>query len=198
MIEGDFRKEILTNRFLYILAVCIPMVLSPALSFSQEEHFSLIVKSKYFYVYGYKNMDINSLLEKLDFECFSPCKLFKDNDAKSILAETIDCIFLKVSVILDAHVYSFHGEIRILSDRGAVNSVYRKYFDKDCPERSFYSLEKNAIYISFADLTPGMLGHEISHAVISSFFVVQPSIKIHEILCCYVEYTIRKLTDKPR
>jgi len=36
------------------------------------------------------------------------------------------------------------------------------------------------------------LGHEIGHAVISNYFVVQPPIRIQEVLAGYVEYQLRK------
>jgi hypothetical protein len=37
-----------------------------------------------------------------------------------------------------------------------------------------------------------MLGHEIAHAIISSFFIVPPPEKIQEVLAGYVDYSLLK------
>jgi len=62
----------------------------------------------------------------------------------------------------------------------------------DFRERSFYVFDSNTIFISYQDLTLGMLGHEIAHAVISGYFVVPPPDKVQEVLAGYVEYSLRK------
>jgi hypothetical protein len=48
------------------------------------------------------------------------------------------------------------------------------------------------VYISYPEMTIGMLGHKIAHAIISHYFVVPPPAKIQEVLAGYVEYSIRK------
>ena len=53
----------------------------------------------------------------------------------------------------------------------------------------------NTIYASAENFKIGVIGHEIAHAVISHYFVVQPSVKIQEVLAGYVEYQLRK-TDR--
>ena len=64
----------------------------------------------------------------------------------------------------------------------------------DLDERSYYLHETNTVYISYKDLTLGMLGHEIAHAIISNYFVVLPSAEVQEILSGYVEYSLKKQT----
>jgi len=164
-------------------------------SFPQED-VSLLVESKYFSIYAYKNLDIPYLLIRLNFEYLLHSQnLGSSTDTKSLLADTLDALYLEVSDILDLHVYSYHGKIYLLKDKDSVSSVFFQYFGRSFPEKSFYLHEKNSIYISCADITLGMLGHEIAHAVISHYFVVPPSAKIQEVLAGYVEYSLRKITD---
>lgn len=164
---------------------------------AQDTHLSLIVKSKYFSVYGDKNLDINSLLSKLHFEYFFQLdSMLKSpsRDKKTILSRTLDSLYLEVSDILDIHIYSYHGTIKILPGTESVNAAFKHFFGSDFGERSFYLPEHNTIYISFRDLTLGMLGHEISHAIQSRYFVVSPPAKVQEVLSGYVEYSLRKAT----
>ena len=167
--------------------------------FSQEENLSLCAQGKYFSIYGYKGLDINSLLEKVDYPYFSHIDSILGEDGfqeKSCLAKAIDGLYLEVSDILDIHIYSFHGKIMIVPDKNYINAIFKSYFEGNFPERSFYLPEKNTVYISFSDLTVGMLGHEIAHAIISRYFVVSPPAKVQEVLAGYVEYKLQKKTGK--
>jgi len=164
-------------------------------SFPQED-VSLVVESKYFSIYAYKNLDISYLLRRLNFEYLLHSQSLgsSSKDTRSLLADTLDALYLEVSDILDLHIYSYHGKIYLLRDKDSVSSVFFQYFGRSFPERSFYLHEKNSIYISCADITLGMLGHEIAHAIISHYFVVPPPAKIQEVLAGYVEYDLRKST----
>jgi hypothetical protein len=97
-----------------------------------------------------------------------------------------------VSDILDIHIYSFKGTIQVLPDRQSLNGFLKQAYGVDFEERSLYYFEKDVIYVSLADMTVGMLGHEMAHAIISHFFVVPPPAKLQEVLCGYVEYSLRK------
>jgi len=185
------------KRLYCIVSFCIVIVLLSSSAFSYEGSSTLIVESKFFSVYGHGDFDIGFLLTNLNFEyLLHPDTLLDEasQDNKSVLSKTLDALFLEVSDILDIHIYSFHGDIKILPDRDSINSVFKKFFKVDFGESSFYLPEKNTIYISYADLTLGMLGHEIAHAIISHYFVVPPPARVQEVLAGYVEYSLRKST----
>ncbi len=184
--------------FFYSALIAVVIILIPHLSFGQEENLSLLVESKYFSVYAYPDLDINTLLAKLNFiYFFHPDTLAASNssDPKTILANTLDSIYLEVSDILDIHLYSLHTNIKIFPDKSYIAPLFKKYSNIGCTERSCYLNDSNTIYISSADLTLGMLGHEIAHSLISHYFVVPPPAKIQEVLCGYVEYNLRKSTS---
>ena len=185
------------NRFLLLFFTVAIIFFLPS-SFSEEPPLFLLGESKYFSVYAFRDIDISALLYKLNFNYFvhfNELAETKDSqDTSTVLSNTLDALYLEVSDILDIHIYSFHGNIKIVPDRVSLRRVFNDFFKLDFTESSFYLYEKNTIYISFEDLTLGMLGHEVSHAVISHYFVVPPPVKIQEVLSGYVEYSLRKST----
>ena len=180
-----------------IFLTTIFFIIISSLSFAQEESLHLVAEGKYFSIYGCKNLNILPLLEKINFHYFLHIRaISKDEgeDLKTLLADTLDALYLEVSDILDIHIYSYHGTIYFFPDKSYVSQVARRYFSEDFNEVGFYLHQRNAIYISLAELTLGVLGHEIAHVIISHYFVVPPPAKVQEILAGYVEYSLRKHT----
>ncbi len=161
----------------------------------EEDNCKFIADGQYFSIYADPSADAYSITSKLKFDylVFSD-ELLKgaDDDQKQLLVKTIDALFLEVSDIIDIHIYSFKGVIRVVPDKLALESLIKQVYGQDFGERSLYYFEKNTIYISQADLNLGVLGHEIAHAIISNFFVVPPPPKVQEILAGYVEYSLKK------
>ncbi|MCK5581500.1 MAG: hypothetical protein KAJ18_09545 [Candidatus Omnitrophica bacterium] len=181
--------------FFTFFIVSVVLTVSP--SCAQEGDLQLIGESQYFSIYGYKDLDIRELLFKLNFNHFLQVDSFLEEGGQgpeNILAKTMDALYLEISDILGIHIYSFRGNIKFYPDQASLNKVFRNFFEKDFHERSFYLHEKKTIYVSFADLTLGMLGHEAAHAIISHYFVVPPPEKVQEVLSGYVEFSLRKLT----
>jgi hypothetical protein len=156
-----------------------------------------VVEGKYFTVY-YGNCDLAEIARKLDAEHFLHIDVFSrkhaQGDFNSVIADLFDSIYLEVSDILDIHMYSFKGTVHVLPSRAGIKDLLAKYMVNPPDMPSFYFQEKNTIYISFTDMSLGMLSHEIAHAIISNYFVVLPPVKVQEVLAGYVEYSIRKST----
>lgn len=111
----------------------------------------------------------------------------------SILTDMLDTLFLKVCNILDMPLYSFQINIKVCEDATKLANIYRNLFGKELKNiSSFYVYSLNTIYITKEDFKVSVLGHEIAHAIISHYFVVQPPMKVQEILAGYVEYQLRK------
>lgn len=167
-------------------------------SYAAEKDLSLIAEGQYFSIYGPKDLDIVQLLARLNYQYFLQADGLlgqEANDPPTLLSKTTDALYLEASDILGAHVYSFHGKINIYPDRFSMNDILGKTLHRDLQESSYYLHETGTIYISYPDLTLGMLGHETAHAIISSYFVVLPPPNIQEILAGYVEYSLRKQTQ---
>ena len=162
------------------------------------------IKGRYFNTYVQSGIDKVGLLEKLNAGYFlQRARALSDTDYRKgdslddQIAKTLDAIYLEVSDILDIHMYSFSIDLEILPGRDTLSEELVKYFNKRLDMPSFYFYDRNKIYISYADMTLGMLSHEIAHAIVSHYFVVPPPVKVQEILAGYAEYSIRKSTVNP-
>ena len=182
------RKSVLLIAALFIVAIVSKDVLAEPL-----------IKSKYFSVYADGGIDKVDLLKKLNAGYFLRLgaafseKAERGEELDSMVASTLDAIYLEVSDILDIHMYDLNIDLEILPDRAALASILKPYIGgKTVDMPSFYYYDKNRIYISLADLNSGMLGHEIGHAIVTHYFVVPPPAKLQEVLSGYVEYSIKK------
>lgn len=169
----------------------------PSLSFAGKEPEDLGKKceGKYFTIYYQSDEDLFGIIQKIDI---SPSQylMFNSNSSKADprinLTKTIDALFLEVSDILDMHIYSFQGDIRIYRNFDELKKFFSSYFNQELQAPSFYIHNSNTICIDAENLNACILGHEIAHAIISHYFVVLPPMKIQEILAGYVEYQLKK------
>jgi hypothetical protein len=56
---------------------------------------------------------------------------------------------------------------------------------------SFYSHRTRNIAVAIDNITDGILGHEIAHAIISAYFVTPPPARMQEILAQYMDKHFR-------
>jgi len=166
------------------------LILSAAICWA-DNNFNFLSEGKYFTVYTKGAISKERIVQKIN----STPILFEDSSTSDLLSKSLDSLFLEVSDILDIHIYSFHGTIKILPNTQEIATLAKANFGNNYQGESFYIPSNNTIYISATDLTLGMIGHEIAHAIISSYFVVPPPAKVQEVLCGYVEYTLRKKTN---
>jgi hypothetical protein len=154
------------------------------------------IESKHFVVYYTPQVDIAGLVQRLNISpsdrLLAGQAINRGGPYESELAEMLDTLFMQVCDILDMQLYSFQGNIKICQDSGQLNKIYNGLFNRGLTANSFYVYSFNTIYISMPEFKREILGHEIAHAIISHYFVVQPPIKIQEILAQYTEYNLRK------
>ncbi|HAJ57734.1 MAG TPA: hypothetical protein DCL35_08260 [Candidatus Omnitrophica bacterium] len=152
---------------------------------------------RYFDIYYAPSLETPELSRQLDIRAadriLSGGPVEKSASFVAGLAGMIDTLFLQICDILDMHVYSFKGNIKICRDQAHLERVYRALFNQGLNDmRSFYVESLNTIYISAESFQSGILGHEIAHAIMSRYFVVPPPVKAAEVLAGYVEYQLRK------
>lgn len=154
------------------------------------------IESKYFVTYYTPQSDLYDFLQQLDIRAgdkvLADFPLTKNKSREAEFAADLDTLFMRVSDVLDMHLYSFRGNIKICSDYEQLKRVYNRIFDKELKSPSFYVYDLNTIYISAENFKTEILGHEMAHSVMSHYFVVSPPAKIQEILAGYVEYQLRK------
>ena len=159
-------------------------------------------ESEYFTVYHQENVDLIDVAQRVNI---GPSIYLFQDESKSIiegsapediLAQSVDSLFSEVSDILDMHLYSYHGFIKICSSRKELGRVFSNIFGRELKAESFYNHAERTIYISAEGLRIGILAHEIAHAIINNFFVVLPPMKVQEVLSGYVEYSINKRIEE--
>lgn len=173
--------------------------LIPLASFAVEDGFGSARKAEgsYFSIYYSAQIDTAILSQQLNIQPSDEIIVGKTakrkNSSEVLLSDMLDTLFLRVSDILDMHIYSFQGDIKICSSQAQLEQIYSRLFNKSLNnQRSFYVYSLNTIYISADSFKREILGHEMAHAIISRYFVVMPPLKIQEVLAAYVEYQLRK------
>lgn len=172
-------------------------------SFGLEDGFGPAkrIEGKYFIVYYLPQIEVSGLIQQLNISLTDKIlagKTIKEKASfETELADMLDVLFMRVSDMLDMHIYSFQGNIKICLNQQQVSGIYNDLFGKELPSYaySFYVYDSNTVYISAENFKREILGHEMSHAIINHYFVVQAPIKIQEILSKYIEYQLRKESD---
>jgi hypothetical protein len=156
------------------------------------------IESSHFTVHLKKDVDINALLAQLQIsgtDLTITGRKIDSSTPESKLAGTLEVLFERTCDVLDMHVGSFKGSIKVFATKQDLKDFFQRLYPKlkiPCTGISFYSNDFKTIYVSADSFKREILGHEMGHAVISSYFVVMPSIKIQEVLAGYVEFSLRK------
>ena len=155
------------------------------------------IEGSHFTIYYKSGVDLNNLIGQLNISKTDEMLAGQAVDLSAPerrLASSLDVLFNRACSVLDMHVYSFKGSIKIFSTQQELAAFYDTLYHRElpCTGLSFYLYDFNSIYITAENFRREVLGHEIGHAVMSNYFVVQPSVKIQEVLAGYVEYQLRK------
>ncbi len=115
----------------------------------------------------------------------------------SSLGDLLDALFIWAGNVLDMQLYSFRGTIKIVATSADLGKVYQALYGVEGrPQKAFYVYEVNTLYLSAEDFTKEIIGHEMAHAIVSNFFVVQPPEKVAEVLSGYIEFQLRKISKQ--
>lgn len=155
------------------------------------------IEGKYVTVYASSGLDAAGLAQQLDVrpsdELLSGRSSGLQGSTKEdTLGRMLDTLFIQVSNILDMHLYSMKVGIKICNTADELNDVYSRLFGSSLGgRRSFYIYDYNSIYVSADAFRPGIIGHEMSHAIISRYFGIPAPVKVQEVLSMYVEYNLK-------
>jgi hypothetical protein len=155
------------------------------------------IEGKYITAYCAPGLDVPHLVSQLNIrpsdQILAGQSRRPDNLPAGELAPMLDTLFLKVSNILDMHLYSLKTDLKICNTNDELSGIYRRLFNASLGgRRSFYVYDLNSIYVSADAFQPGIIGHEMGHAIIGHYFGIPAPVKVQEVLCMYVEYTLKK------
>ncbi|MFH1752803.1 MAG: hypothetical protein ABH875_01350 [Candidatus Omnitrophota bacterium] len=168
---------------------------------SYSPAYPLDLESKYFTANIDEGIDIYSFAQKIDIRYYMESDATASSRAPSkdaVLKDSLDGLYMAVSDVLGIHMYSLKINLTVLPVRKDINNTLKGYLEEGIDIPSYYFKERNAIYISFEDLTVGMLAHEIAHAIMARYFVIAPPPETQEILSGYVEFSINKSMQNNR
>ena len=155
-----------------------------------------VITSSHFSIQLAAGVDAQELVRRLDIgpghRILAGQSLRGDYGAED-LGELMDALFKWACGVLDMQLYTYKGTVKVVADGESMKGIVRRLFGRDAySEKGFYVFDNNTLYIAVGDFTKEIMGHEMAHAVISNFFVVQPPEKVQEVLAGYIEYQIRK------
>jgi len=182
-----------------IFLICAVVILNASRVFAFDDgiNYDKKIDGKYITVYCQSGLDAARLVQQLDIrpsdKIITGQPLASRDSYEEELAQMLDTLFIKVSDILDMHLYSLKINIKICKTDNELNSIYENLFNSSLGgRRSFYVYDLNSIYVSENAFQPGIVGHELSHAIICHYFPTPTPIKVQEILAMYVEYSLRR------
>lgn len=110
-----------------------------------------------------------------------------DGRAREMAKENIDRLVFRVKTLLDMHPPKFRFSIIVLSTNKEIDEAYRALGLGGTAPIAFYRQKSHTVYVSLDKLSPGVLAHEVAHAVINAFFSTPPPAQMQEILAQYVD-----------
>ena len=189
----------LTRKHLLLFLLCAAFILDASCALAADDGlgFKKKIEGKYVTVYASSGLDAAGLAQQLDIrpsdEILAGRSVGSHNSSEEELGQMLDTLFLQVSNILDMHLYSLNTDIKICRTVAELDDVYTRLFNASLGgRRSFYVYDFNSIYVSAEAFQPGIIGHEMSHAIIGHFFAVPAPVKVQEVLAMYVEYNLKK------
>jgi hypothetical protein len=181
------------------LAIIASVIFAASAWGSDDDGFGAAVKASgaHVVVWCQPGVDVPKLVRELNVRPSEEILAGKDSNPhtspESDLVDSLDTLFTQVCDITDMRLYSLKVNVKICRDYKNLSSVYKGMFGSDLGGRkSFYAYNMNSLYIPADDFRRELVGHEMAHAIINHYFVVQPPVKVQEVLAMYVEYCLRK------
>jgi hypothetical protein len=136
--------------------------------------------------------DLRKFDEKIDY---SPGEwglksLFSSSgsgDQIASLKKKMDALFERVQEILEMRGKVKKVTINIYPNQNRLHEAYYEIAKRKCRIRAWYIYRTNTIYTNVNDVHEGMLAHEMAHAIIDHYLLVQPPRATAEILARYVD-----------
>lgn len=107
--------------------------------------------------------------------------------AATSLPTMLDGLFQQVQRILEMPRPELSLTIHFYADASALAQVAQEVGGPIGAAPAFYWKKTHTIHANGPTVTIGILAHEMAHAVLDDYFVIQPPAKISELLCQYVE-----------
>ena len=152
------------------------------------------IESRYFSIDIESGVDLEKLAAKLSVP-LSIKGIIREPLPDAVgLSTQFDTLFLAASEIMDIRLKKFESKVKICRDALSLSDIAYNLFGQGVQAGGFYVVALDTLYVDAENIDIYILGHELSHAVQTHYFIVPPPEKIQEVLASYVEYELRKYT----
>jgi ribosomal protein L25 (general stress protein Ctc) len=112
-------------------------------------------------------------------------------EANKLAALNVDKLVFRVRSFLEMHPPGFHVNIRLHATSAELKEAYRALGHSGPVPAAFYSHGTKTVHLAVETVSVGILAHEVSHAVINSFYDPPIPARMQEIISQYVDEHIR-------
>jgi hypothetical protein len=187
---------------LFLAILIVAAILKPAGALENDGFIaSSTIEGEHLSVQYQEGVDLNTILDQLKIssvdEQLTNIKIDRSSAQRQLLSK-LEILFSRSGDLMDMHIYSYKGAIKVFTNHQKLQEFFKSLFKDNelpCTGYSFYSADYNSIYISSENFKREIIGHELGHAIMTHYFVVQPSIKIQEVLAGYIEFQLRKTVE---
>ncbi|MBN1871922.1 MAG: hypothetical protein JW800_05040 [Candidatus Omnitrophica bacterium] len=181
---------------LLILSLCVFInVASLAANVGDGFISSKSINSQYFKIYMEHGVDEQTLAMRISTPSSIRAIVRRTAPRTLDMPSQFDILYLAVSEIMDIHLHTFECTVKVCRDADSLSRVAENLFGSRIKAGGFYVTAINTIYVDAENVNIHVLGHELSHAIQTQYFVVPPPATIQEVLAGFVEYQLRKYTD---
>lgn len=99
----------------------------------------------------------------------------------------VDSLVDTVMKLLGMQLSNLRFTIRLYGKQADLERAYRGFGLSGPAPAAFYSHNRKCIAVSLNKVSDRILAHEIAHAVISSYFIPPPPMRVQEVLAQYVD-----------
>jgi hypothetical protein len=111
----------------------------------------------------------------------------KSETVEDEVRNKIDVIVEKVQTVLDLHPEDVKFKIVIRSSMKGVQEEFERIYHIKVDYLAFYSPVEDTVFYSAKNTSLRIVSHEIGHVVVEKYFIVSPSVKVHEMLAQHAE-----------
>ena len=187
------------ERHYIVILIALILLSSAAVVWAADDGFASAKRAegKYTEVGYFPEISAASLIQELNMrlsdKVLAGVPLDEKSSDENELTALLDSLFIRISDILDMHLYSLKVNVKVCRDQKELADVYKNIFNAGLgDQRSFYVYDTNTIYVSKDSFKREIIGHEMAHSIISHYFAVPAPVKIQKVLSMYVDYNLSR------
>lgn len=162
--------------------LAIVLLAAPLVAFSAEP--PLAYETKYSTIRYSEEKTLSRFTKSIGGGFFSGVNLEKN---PLLPKDRVDKLVEKVISIMGMRPKSLRFDIFVYETYGELEEAYSEIKKTGKSPIAFYYNNTKTIYVSIEDLKPGVLAHEMAHAVICAYFGTPPPERTQEILARHVD-----------